>query len=439
MTRLIRLAGALLLTLLALPARAEIDIRQVTSPGGISAWLVEEPALPFVALEIRVRGGTALDLPGKRGAINLMTGLIEEGSGEMSAQEFQTELETLAATFEFRPFDDSIAISARFLTENRDEALALLRQALTRPRFDADAIERVRAQVESGIRANEKNPSRLAGSAFDALAFGAHPYATDQNGTLESVAALTREDLVAAHGAALSRDRIFVSAVGDITEGELGPLLDALLGDLPSEGPPLPDRIDYALPGGISIVPFETPQSVAVFGQRGLTRDDPDFFAAYVLNTILGGSSFESRLMREVREKRGLTYGVYTYLVPRDHTELMMGSVASANDRIADAIEVIRDQWAMLAEAGVTQEELDAAKTYLTGEYPLRFDGNGPIADIMVGMQVIGLPPDYVVNRNDFINAVTLADINRVAAELLDPEGLHFVVVGQPVGLAASQ
>jgi zinc protease len=197
--------------------------------------------------------------------------------------------------------------------------------------------------------------------------------------------------------------------------------------------------VEYALPGGVTIVPFETPQSVAIFGQRGLKRDDPDFFAAYVLNTILGGSSFESRLMREVREKRGLTYGVYTYLVPRDHTELMMGSVASANDRIADAIAVIRDQWALLAREGVTQEELDAAKTYLTGEYPLRFDGNGPIADIMVGMQVVGLPPDYVVNRNDYVSAVTLADINRVAAQLLDPEGLHFVVVGQPAGLTESQ
>lgn len=432
-------AAALLASLVAVAARADIDIRQVTSPGGISAWLVQEPEFPFLALEIRVRGGTALDLPGKRGAINLMTGLLEEGSGEMTAQQFQTELETLAATFEFRAYDDSIAISARFLTENRDQALALLRQALVEPRFDPDAIERVRAQVVTGIRANEKNPSRLASSAFDALAFAGHPYATDQSGTLDSVAGLTRDDLIAARHAALTRDRIFVSAVGDITEAELGPLLDDLLGGLPAEGPPLPDRVEYALPGGVTIVPFETPQSVAIFGQRGLKRDDPDFFAAYVLNTILGGSSFESRLMREVREKRGLTYGVYTYLVPRDHTELMMGSVASANDRIADAIAVIRDQWALLAHEGVTQEELDAAKTYLTGEYPLRFDGNGPIADIMVGMQVVGLPPDYVVNRNDYISAVTLADINRVAAQLLDPEGLHFVVVGQPAGLTESQ
>jgi len=172
-----------------------------------------------------------------------------------------------------------------------------------------------------------------------------------------------------------------------------------------------------------------------LFGQRGIDRDDPDFFAAYVLNQILGGGSFESRLMTEVREKRGLTYGVYTYLVPKDYAEMMVGSVASGNDRIGEAIAVIRDEWARMAIGGVTAQELDAAKTFLTGAYPLRFDGNAPIADILVGMQMTGLPPDYVVNRNDYVNAVTLDEINRVARELLRPEDLHFVVVGQPVGV----
>ncbi len=191
--------------------------------------------------------------------------------------------------------------------------------------------------------------------------------------------------------------------------------------------------------GGTTVIDFATPQSVALFGHAGIERDDEDFFAAYILNEILGGSGLESRLMREVREKRGLTYGVYSYLVPKDLSEVYLGSVASANDRIAEAIEVIRDEWTKLAAEGVTQEELDAAKTYLTGAYPLRFDGNAEIAGILVGMQSVGLPTDYVANRNDFIEAVTLEDINRVAGELLDPEGLHFVVVGQPAGLDATE
>ena len=186
---------------------------------------------------------------------------------------------------------------------------------------------------------------------------------------------------------------------------------------------------------GTTVVPFDTPQSVAVFGHAGIKRDDPDFFPAYVMNTILGGGGFEARLMKEVREKRGLTYGVYSYLAPMDHAELYLGRVASANDRIAEAVSVIRDEWAKMAEDGVTQEELDQAKTYLTGAYPLRFDGNGPIARILVGMQLDGLTPDYVNTRNDKVEAVTLDDINRVAARLMKPDALRFVVVGQPEGL----
>jgi len=175
-----------------------------------------------------------------------------------------------------------------------------------------------------------------------------------------------------------------------------------------------------------------------LFGHAGITRDDPDFFAAFILNRILGGGGFESRLMTEVREKRGLTYGVYSYLVPRDHAALYLGSVASSNDRVAEAIEVIRDEWAKMAAEGVTEAELEAAKTYLTGAYPLRFDGNGPIASIMVGMQMEDLPIDYIATRNDNINAVTLEDIKRVAARILDADALHFVVVGQPEGLATT-
>ncbi|MEJ6398322.1 M16 family metallopeptidase [Yoonia sp. 208BN28-4] len=417
-------------------ASAAVDIKTITSPGGINAWVVEEPSIPFVALEIRIEGGTSLDEPGKRGATNLMMALIEEGAGDMTAQEFQTELESLAASFSFRAFDDTIAISAQFLSENKDEALALLQTALTDPRFDDDAIERVRAQVLTGIASDAKSPNSIAGAAFDAAAFGDHPYGSSADGTVESVNALTRDDLVTAHQNALTRDRIFVSAVGDITADALGPLLDDLLGGLPAEGPPLPDDVAFGLDGGITVIDFETPQSVALFGHEGIKRDDEDFFAAYILNQILGAGGFESRLMQEVREERGLTYGISTFLVPKEHAELMLGQVASSNATIAEAIEVTRNEWARMANEGVTAEELETAKTYLTGEYPLRFDGNDAIANIMVGMQMIGLPTDYVVNRNDYVDAVTLDDVNRVAAELLQPDNLHFVVVGQPEGLS---
>ncbi|MCK0121834.1 insulinase family protein [Loktanella sp. F6476L] len=420
-------------------ATAAVDIKTITSDGGINAWVVEEPSIPFVALEIRIRGGASLDVEGKRGAVNLMMGLLEEGSGDMTAQEFQAKRESLAASFGYRAYDDTISLSAKFLTENQDDALALFKQSLVSPTFDQDAIDRVRAQVISGINSDAKNPNRIAGAFFDEAAFGDHPYGSSMDGTIESVTALTRDDMFDAHRNVLTRDRLFVSVVGDVTADAVGPMLDDLLGSLPDEGPALPDDVDFGLAGGVTVIDYETPQSVALFGHAGIERDDDDFFAAYIMNQILGAGGFESRLMNEVREKRGLTYGISTFLVPKFHTEMMLGQVASANETIAEAIEVTRNEWARMANEGVTAEELETAKTFLTGEYPLRFDGNGEIADIMVGMQMIGLPPEYVINRNDYIEAVTLDDINRVAGELLDPEGLHFVVVGQPEGLTTTE
>ena len=432
---MIRYVFALCLTLLALPANADVEVQEITTPGGLDAWLVEDHNIPFVSLQLRFRGGASLDAPGKRGAVNLMTALLEEGAGDKDARTFAKATESLAASFRYNASDDAISISARFLTENRDEAMNLLRDSLANPRFDTPAIERVRRQVESNIRSSLKDPRDLAGMAFDEIVYGDHPYATSLNGTLDSVAGLTREDLVAAHKATLVRDRLYISAVGDITAEELTALLDDLLGDLPAEGPHLPGPAKLHLPGGVKIVDFETPQSVAVFAQPGIDRDDPDFFAAYLLNHILGGGSFESRLMNEVREKRGLTYGVYSYLADKDGAQLWMGSVSSANDRIAEAVEVIRDEWSRIRENGVTEGELQDAKTYLTGAYPLRFDGTGPIADITVAMQMEGLPTDYIQNRNDMVEAVTLEDVNRVARELLDPSRLTFVITGQPEGI----
>ena len=423
----------------ATTARAEIDIQQVTSPGGINAWVVEEPSIPFVALEIRFRGSASLDLPGKRGATNLMTALLEEGAAGMSAQEFQAELERLAANFSFRAFDDTLSISARFLTENKAEALELLRKALVEPNFDQEAIDRVRAQVLSGIASDEKDPNSIASAVFNAGAFGDHPYGSTIDGTVESVNALTRDDLVTAHRNALTRDRLYVSAVGDTTAETIGTLLDTLLGELPEAGPEEPPYVPFGLEGGVTVVDFETPQSVALFGHAGIKRDDEDFFAAFVINHVLGAGGFESRLMTEVREKRGLTYGIGTYLVPKFHAEMMLGSFASSNETMAEAIEVVRTEWARMAEEGMTADELATAKTYLTGEYPLRFDGNAEIAKIMVGMQMVGLPPEYVVDRNDYVEAVTLEDVRRVATELMDPDALHFVVVGRPVGLESSE
>jgi zinc protease len=430
--RTLALAAAVLAPL---TAKAEIAIQEVTSAGGITAWLVEEHSIPFVALDIRFKGGANLDLPGKRGATHLMMATLEEGAGELDAQGFAEASEGLAARFNFEAYNDSVSIEASMLTENRAETLALLRSALLEPRFDEDAVGRVRDQVIAVIESNMQDPQEIASVTMGELAFGDHPYGSALEGTPESVASLTPDDLRAAHSNALTLDRVYVGVTGDITAEELGPLLDDLLGGLPASGAPEVADATYGLDGGVTVVDYPSPQSVVLFGHESIARDDEDFFPAFVLNHVLGGSGFNSILMSEVREKRGLTYGIGSFLVPRDHAAQHMGQFSSSNDKTAEAVEIVRAQWARLATEGVPEEQLEAAKTYLTGAYPLRFDGNGNIASILVGMQAQDLPIDYIATRNNKVAAVSVEDVRRVAARIMDADALHFVVVGQPDGL----
>ncbi len=423
-----------LLALLPLRALA-LDVVQATSPAGQGYWLVQDHSLPFVALELDFRGGASLDPEGQRGAITLMTGLLEEGAGDLDAQGFAEAAEALAAQFSFNVDDDVLSIGARMLTDRREESVALLAQALAAPRFDADAVERVRAQVVQAIRAGQKDPSTLASLDMARQAWGNHPYGSSTLGTEASVAALTVADLRAAKDRVMSRDHAIVAVVGDIDAAAAGAMVDRLLAGLPATGAPMPPRVAMAPGGGTTVIDWDSPQSVVLFGQPGLALDDPDYFPLMVAAQVLGGAGFTARLMDELREKRGLTYGVAAHLVSRPFGDSWMGGFSSANEKTAEAVGLLRDEWARMAREGVSEAELEAAKTYLTGAYPLRFDGNATIASILAGMQLVGLPASYIETRNAQVNAVTAADVARVAGRVMGP--LRVVVAGRPVGLAA--
>ena len=312
---------------------------------------------------------------------------------------------------------------------------AALRAALVEPRLDADAVDRVRTQEQAALRAEETDPNAIAATTLARETWGDHPYGSSINGTADSVAGLTPDDLRAAKDRVLARDRVLVAAAGDITPGELGALMDRVLGDLPATATaPLPQSAELKLTGGTTVVDWDSPQTVVAFAQEGLAMDDPDYFAAFVLDHILGGGGFSSRLMDEIREKRGLTYGVGTGLANQVLGQTWQGQMATANASTAEAVDLVRKVWGDI-RGGVTDKELADAKTYLTGEYPLRFDGNGKIAGILTGMQLMGMPRDYVNTRNARIERVTAADVRRVAQRLLDPARLEFVLVGRPEGM----
>jgi len=373
-----------------------------------------------------------------RGAVSFMTAMLEEGAGELDAQAFSKARDSIAASFNFDVSRDNLSVSARFLSDTREEAIQLLKQALTTPRFDKEAMERVRKQIISIIASNQKNQNKIAQSKLYELTFPDHIYSSSGLGSTEKITLLNGNDLRQAHKVAITRDRISVSIVGDISEIQAIEMLDELLENLPNSSKLLPKRVRANLDLGTVLVDYPSPQSVAFFTFKGISRTDQDFFAAFVMNHILGGGGFNSRLMKKIREERGLTYSVNTSLAQYDHAELYLGMFQSSNDKISEAIGILKKEIALLANNGVNQEELEEAKKFLIGAYPLRFDGNVRIANILAGMQFMGLDKEYIKLRNVMVSGVTSEDVARVAKRLLSSKEFTLVVVGKPEGLKAS-
>ena len=417
------------------PALA-VEVQRVVSPGGIEAWLVEDRSNPIIALELAFHGGAALDPAGKEGLANLVASTIDEGAGPLDSQSFQRQLNDLSIRLTFSAGFDDFSGSLRTLSDNRDDAFEMLRLALSEPRFDEEPVARIRAQILAGLKRSQQDPDVIAGDALRDRLMPEHPYARPSSGTLESVERVTVDDLRRFVAERFARDRLVVGVVGDIDAQELAQRLDEIFLGLPASAAPADlAEAEVFAGGGTAVVDMDIPQSVVLFGQPGMKRDDPDFYAAYVVNYIFGGGGFSSRLYEEVREKRGLAYSVYAYLSPWRNAGLLTGGVATQNARVAESLEVIREEWRRIAEEGPSAEELAHAKTFLTGSFPLRFSSSGAIAQMLVGMQLQDLGIDYLDRRNDYIEAVTLEEARRVARELFDVDALSVIVVGRPENL----
>jgi zinc protease len=425
------IAAALLSLLACMPASAATKIERVVSPGGIEAWLVREPAVPLIALDFAMMGGANQDPAEKPGVGYMAAALMDEGAGDLDARAFQERMDRSAVELGFRVQRDDFRGSLRILREKRDEGFELLRLALNAPRFDADAIERNREQMLTALRRETTNPNDIGNRLWWRTAFPDHPYGRPLNGTLESVPLLSRDDLLSYTKRVFARDKLKIGVVGDIDAATLGPLLDKVFGSLPAKGDRVavsPVRMDAA--GRRVFVDLKVPQAVLNFGGAGIARKDPDFIPAFIVNHIMGGGSFSSRLYKEVREKRGLVYGVYTYLLPLDETALLMGGTQTRADKADETLELIQSEIRKMIESGPSDEELAKAKSYLKGSYALNFDTSSKIAGQLVQIQLDELGIDYIERRNGLIDKVTLDDIRRVAKRLLDG-GILVTVVGR--------
>lgn len=410
-------------------ARAAVAIQEVTSERGIKAWLVEDYSVPIVSVRFAFSGGSTQDPAGKEGLANLMTGLFDEGADTLDSDAFQERLDDAGAEMGFDAGRDSLYGSVRMLADQKDEALELLRLAVEKPRFDAAPIDRIRAQIVSGIVANEKDPQTTARFAWAKALYGEHPYARRDEGTRETLAAITADDLKEFHKRLFARSNLIIGVVGAIDAETLKRDLDKVFGGLPAE--PSLEKVATIQPklNQEIRVPYDLPQTSLQLAYPGIERSDPQFFAAVVMNHILGGGTFTSRLFDEVREKRGLAYGIDSSVVNNEYSSALVISTATRADRADETLRIIRAEVKRMADEGVTDAELDAAKKYLIGSYAINnLDTSRAIAGTLVELQINKLGPDYIEKRKGLIEAVTKADVQAAAKRLLLAEPAILIV-----------
>jgi zinc protease len=431
----IALAVFALLSLGAITAQAT-PIQRVVSPGGIEAWLVHETSVPVIALDFAFRGGSSQDPAVKPGVAYQIAALLDEGAGELDGNQFHQMLQQQAIELSFRAQRDYLYGSLRMLGDRREQGIEMLRLALNEPRFETSAIERIRAQIMSLLRRETTSPNDIATRLWWRTAFPNHPYGRPMNGTLESTPLISADDLREYKRRAMARDNLKVAVVGDIDAATLGLVLDRIFGALPEKSELIPvETVSLQGLGQRVAVELDVPQTVLYFGGRGIARKDPDYIPAFLVNHILGGGSFSSRLYNEVRDKRGLAYSVSSSINTLDHTALATVATATRADRAAESIAVIEEEIRKLSEHGITQEELDKTKSFLKGSYALRFDTSTKLAGQLLAIQLEDLGIDYISRRNSLIDAVTLEDAQRVAKRLFEG-GLLITVVGKSQGVA---
>jgi zinc protease len=416
-----------------------MKIEEVKSPGGITAWLVETHEVPLIAMRFAFDGGgSAQDPDGREGVASFLASILDEGAGDLDAKAFQERMEELAVRMSFEAQRDGFYGSFTTLTQNRDAAARLLALAIAKPRFDEEAIERMRKQHLASLAFAARDPTRVASEQWMAQAFAGHPYGRPASGTPKSMGAIQRADLAGFHGRAFARDNLHVVVVGDIDAATLRGMLDTVFGALPAKARLTPvAKTEPKAAEKLKVIDMNVPQSVVRFGLPAMARADKEFIPAFVLNTILGGGSFTSRLYQEIREKRGLAYGVSTMLLPMRHASMFYGGVATKNEAVGQSLDVLRAELKRIASEGPTEKELADTKAYLTGSFALRFDTNSNIADQLLWMNIEGLGPGYVDKRNAMVEAVTIEDVRRVAKRLFEGRDLLLTIVGRPKGLGS--
>lgn len=424
------------LLLLAAPAHA-LEVKEVKSKGGVIAWLIEDSSTPALTLNVLVRhAGSAYDPAGKEGRAALAVALLTEGAGERDAQAFHETLDFNAIRLGTGVSSDDLSISLTTLSEHSDTAFSLLHDMLAAPRFEAKDVKRIKAEQQASIRQSEGDANYQAGLGFNAALFPGHPYGKPGDGTFESVGALEQADIRDYAVMHLKRGGMILSVSGDITPEHLRELLETYVDTMPegTAAASLPDvtpiwgeRHDKAM---------EVPQTVVYFALPGVKRQDPDYYAAYIINYLLGGNGMSSKLGQEIREKRGLAYYANSNLVNYDKAALLMGSFATRSDQVELAITTLKNVIETVGKEGFTRQEFEEGVSYLTGSFPAKLTSNRGVVAYLESMQRHDLGRNYLDKRNSYLEAVTYEQVNELTKKLFKSENLQIMAVGKPAETA---
>lgn len=417
-----------------------MQIQEVVSPGGIKAWLVEDHKLPLVAMHFAFRGGVEQDPADKQGLANLTMDLLSEGAGPYDAAAFHQKLADRSIVLGFSAGRDALTGRLKSLKEDHKEAFELLRLALMEPRFEESSFERSRSQQLAALKVQLGNPDWQARYALFQTIFGSHPYSARRLGSIKTLASITRDDTRNFAFQHLAQDNLMVAVAGDMTPGELGAQLDQIFGELPKKAKLSPiSEIAWPKKTATILVPREGTQTELLFAMPGPKRESKDWYAAEIANYTLGGGGFASRLMQDVREARGLTYGIDTSLSAMDYGALIAGNASTDNTKTGEAWKIIQQTMRKFYESGATEKDIQAAKDYLTGSLALAMTTTDQIAEILVAIQLERLGLTYLEQRNGLINQVTKNDVDKVIKRWFNPDGLTLALVGKPQGVASTE
>lgn len=434
-------AGLGLIALALAPiAGAVPQIQTWETPNGARVLFVPAPDLPMVDVRVVFDAGSARDA-GRDGLASLTANMLDQGAGAWDANALAERLESVGAQLSTGALRDMAFVSVRSLTQAPalDTALETMAAVLAEPRFAAEDFERVRQNTLVALRQEEQDPASVGQKAFYRRIFGEHPYATHPSGTLDSVAALTRDDLAAFHRNFYVGRNAVVAMVGALTREQAEAVAERVTAGLaPGAAAPRVPEVPDLSGAEVEQLDFPSTQTHIYAGQPGMSRDDPDYFALYVGNHILGGSGLVSLLMEEVREKRGLSYSVYSYFLPMSQRGPFLMGLSTKNDQAEAARTVLMDTVRRFREEGPTQAELTAAIKNLTGGFPLRIAGNSKIVEQLAMMGFYRLPLDYLETFTNEVAAVSAEDIRDAFRRRVDPERFATVIVGPRTSQVAS-